>query len=62
MLFLEFGDVMLQKLVNQKPQMVQKLTVESKREAANSKQAEDTATMTSSSFGMKEEGKSQSDQ
>ena len=41
--------------------MVQKLTVESKREAANSKKSEDQAAMTSSSLGIKEEGK-QADQ
>lgn len=35
LLFIEFGEIMLKKLVNQKSQLVQKLTLESKREAAS---------------------------
>ena len=63
MFYVQFGDVMLTKLVQQKPQMVSKLTTESQKEAAESKNASnDPAAMTSSSFGATEETKAQLDQ
>lgn len=64
MLYLQFGEVLLTKLVDQKPQLVQKITNECKLEAANKKQAESTEKAggaTSSSLGAAESKKTQED-
>ena len=60
-LYLDFGDELFTKLVNQKPQLVQKLTNESKQEKASKQNADradnDPANMTSTSFGNRPDSK-----